>query len=381
MDGWVFNRYVAVALVCFFIGVGGDGGLRVAIGAQVGPLWTESQPQPVPNIQAPNFVKLAERLKPAVVNISSTQTVKEERSGFRGSPFPQPFGERGERNPFQEFFERFFGGNAPPREFRRSSLGSGFIITEDGYIVTNSHVVENASDIKVSLSDKDSFPINLVKEVLPQLRETGKVTRGWLGVQVQEVTPELAQSFGLERPHGALVAEVQPNSPAEHAGIQRGDIIVTFREEQIEDVHELPRLVATTPPGTEANVQVIRNGQERTAQVKVNEMPGEPHRAALEGGTAEQGLGLTVLELTPELARRLELPSTQGVVVTAVVEGSPADEVGIRRGDVILEANQQQINNVQDYRTAVQRAGDAHSVLFLIRREGNAMYVAVRPEE
>ncbi|MGH8067543.1 MAG: PDZ domain-containing protein [Candidatus Entotheonellia bacterium] len=201
-------------------------------------------------------------------------------------------------------------------------------------------------------------PINLAKEVLPQLRETGKVTRGWLGMQVQQVTPELAQSFGLERPHGALVAKVQPNSPAERAGLQRGDIIVTFGGEKIEDMHELPRIVATIPPGTEANVQVIRNGLERTVQVKVSEMPREPRQAAPEDGTVEPGLGLTVQELTPELARRLEVPTTQGVVVTGVVEGSPADEVGIRRGDVILEANQQQITNVQDYQTAVQRAGD-----------------------
>ena len=109
-------------------------------------------------------------------------------------------------------------------------------------------------------------------------------------------------------------------------------------------------------------------------------MPGEPLQAALGGGTVEQGLGLTVQELTPELARRLEVPNAQGVVVTEVATGSPADEVGIRRGDVILEANQQQITNVQDYRAAVQRAGNAQAVLFLISREGNAMYVAVQPE-
>jgi serine protease Do len=429
-----------------------------------------------------------------VVNISTTQVVGGLGRGFPGRPFPHPFGPRGERDPFGEFFERYFGGS-PQSELRRQSLGSGFIINKDGHIVTNNHVIDNATDIKVSLSDAGEFdatvvgrdpktdvalikievkrdlpvaplgssdrlrvgewvvaignpfglghtvtagiasakgrvigagpyddfiqtdasvnpgnsggplfnlrgevvgintaimaagqgigfaiPIDLAKEILPQLREKGQVTRGWLGVQVQRVTPELAQSLGLEQAHGALVGEVQPISPAERAGIRRGDVIVGFGGEEIEDMSELPRVVATTPPGTEVDAQLVRKGQEQTVRVVVGEMPREPQQAGVEGGTPEGQLGLAVQELTPEIARSLGVPSESGVVVTGVEQGSPADEVGIRRGDVILEVNQQAVTNVRDYLAALG-PGEERPVLFLIRRGDNAMYVALQPED
>jgi serine protease Do len=226
-----------------------------------------------------------------------------------------------------------------------------------------------------------AIPINIAKEILTQLRDQGRVTRGWLGVQVQRVTPELAQSFGLERARGALVAEVQPNSPAEGAGLQRGDVIVRFRGEEIEDMHELPHVVATTPPGTEVDLRLVRQGEERTVRVKVGEMPEEQRQAAVGGGTPEDKLGLAVQELTPEIARSLDLPDTRGVIVTGVAAGSPADEVGVRRGDAILEVNQRKIANLQEYRDALSRAEDGTAVLFLVRRGDSVMYVALRPED
>jgi serine protease Do len=494
MCTWVCKRFGAVALLCLALGVGGDGVLSSSFGAQAAPFWQEGPPGQMPRLQAPNFADLAAQLQPAVVNISTTQVVKGPQRGVPG--VPRPFGERGERDPFEEFFERFFGGRGPQRELRRSSLGSGFIINKDGHIVTNNHVVENATDIKVSLSDKEEFdakvvgrdpktevalikiearrdlpiaplgdsdrlrvgewvlaignpfglghtvttgiasakgriigagpyddfiqtdvsinpgnsggplfnlhgevvgintaivatgqgigfaiPINLAKEVLTQLWEKGRVTRGFLGVQVQQVTPELAQSFGLERPHGALVVDVQPDSPAAQAGIQRGDVITAFNGRNIEEMHELPRTVANTPPGTATKVQLLRQGREQTVQVSIGDMPEEPRQAAIGSGAPGGELGLAVQELTPEIARNLGVSNAQGVVVTDVEEGSPADEVGMRRGDIIQEVNQQKITNLQEYRAALGHSRETKSVLFLIRRGDNALYIALRSEE
>ena len=485
-----------VAVVCLVMGIGAgpQGGGRIVLAAQKAPFWTEAPAGSVPEVQAPNFAELAEQLQPAVVNISTTQVLRGQQRPSPSQPSPRPFGERGERHPFEEFFERFFGGSDPQRELRRSSLGSGFIINKDGHIVTNNHVVENATDIKVSLSDKEEFdakvigrdpktevalikieanrdlpvvplgnsdqlrvgqwviaignpfglghtmtagiasakgriigagayddfiqtdasinpgnsggplfnlngevvgintaivaagqgigfaiPINLAKNILSQLHTEGRVTRGWLGVQVQQVTPELARSFGLEQGRGALVADVQPNSPAAQAGVQRGDVILEFGGQPIEDMHELPRVVANTTPGSDADVRLLRKGQERTVQVKVGQMPEEQRQAAVEGGQPEKRLGLAVQELTPEIARSLGMSSVQGVVVSDVVEGGPADEVGIRRGDVILEVNQEPITTVRDYQSAVEQAGDAGALLFLVRRDDSVRYVALRP--
>ncbi|HXH09705.1 MAG TPA: DegQ family serine endoprotease [Alphaproteobacteria bacterium] len=481
-------RYGVIVLLVLLIGIGVGTMVDTSSGGQGTPFWTETPPKSMPIIQAPNFADLAEHLRPSVVNISTTQVVKGQRRMLPRFPFPSPFGER---DPFEEFFERFFGGEGPQREFRRRSLGSGFIITKDGYIVTNNHVVENATDIKISLTDKDEYdakvvgrdpktdvalikidakkelpvvalgdsdklrvgewvmaignpfglghtvtagivsakgriigagpyddfiqtdasinpgnsggplfnmngqvvgintaivatgqgigfaiPINMAKDLLGQLREKGRVVRGWLGVQVQRVTPELAKSFGLDRERGALVADVMPDTPAARAGIERGDIIVEFNGRKIEEMTDLPRVVANTPPGTEVPVKLLRKGQERVVQVTIAEMQEE--RMAAAGGTLEESLGMTVQELTPEIARSLGVSETKGVVVTNVEDDSPADEAGVRRGDVILEVNQRKIETLKDYRAAIGRMSSADSLLLLIRRGNNVLYVAMK---
>jgi serine protease Do len=459
-------------------------------GARDAPFWTETPSTKVPFVQVPNFAEMAEHLKPSVVNMSTTQVVKGQRRSAPRLPMPGPFGER---DPFEEFFERFFGGENPQREFRGRSLGSGIIINREGYILTNNHVVENASDIKVSLSDKEEFaakvigrdpktdvalikieakkelpaaalgdsnklrvgewvmaignpfglghtvttgivsakgriigagpydefiqtdasinpgnsggplfnmngevvgintaivasgqgigfaiPINVAKDMLIQLRDKGRVVRGWLGVQVQGITPDLAKSFGLERERGALVADVMPDTPAEKAGIERGDIIVEFNGRKIEEMNDLPRVVAATPPNTDVSMKILRKGQEKVVQVRVAELKDKEERVAAGGGTLEENLGLTVQELTPEIARNLRVAESKGLVVTNVEEGSPADEAGLRRGDVIVEVNQKKVDNLRDYRAALGRVGGADSVLLLVRRGGNVLYVAVK---
>ena len=223
-----------------------------------------------------------------------------------------------------------------------------------------------------------AIPINQAQEVLTQLRQKGRVTRGFLGVQVQQVTPELAQSFGLDRPRGALVAYVEPNSPGERAGIQKGDVIVEFGGRQIINMNELPRLVANTPPGSDAGVRLVRKKQERVVRVSVGDMPEELQQVS-SVGTPGGEMGLALQELTPEIARQLSLPNRQGLVVTDVEKGSPADEVGLRRGDLILEVNQQKVTTLQDFRAALGPTTDAKSVLFLIRRRDNTLYVALQP--
>jgi serine protease Do len=484
-----YTRALTLMLCVLCLGVGVGVVISGSPGARAAPFWAETPPAQLPFVQVPNFADLAEHLNPSVVNVSTTQVMKGQRRGMPRLPFPNPFGER---DPFEEFFERFFGGENPQREFRRRSLGSGFIINREGYIVTNNHVVENASDIKVSLSDKEEFdakvvgrdpktdvalikieakkelsaaplgdsgklrvgewvmaignpfglghtvttgivsakgriigagpyddfiqtdasinpgnsggplfnmngevvgintaivasgqgigfaiPINVAKDLLVSLREKGRVVRGWLGVQVQRITPELAKSFGLDRERGALVADVMPDTPASKAGVERGDVIIEFNGRKIEEMNDLPRVVASTPPNTDVPLKILRKGQEKIVQVRVAELK-EEQRVAEGGGTLEENLGLTVQELTPEIARNLGVSESKGVVVTNVDDGSPADEAGLRRGDVILEVNQKKIQSVQDYRAALGRVGGPDSLLLLVRRGNNVLYVALK---
>jgi serine protease Do len=213
--------------------------------------------------------------------------------------------------------------------------------------------------------------------MLVSLREKGRVVRGWLGVQVQGITPELAKSFGLERERGALVADVMSDTPAEKAGIERGDIIVEFNGRKIEEMNDLPRAVANTPPNTDVPVKLLRKGQEKVMQVKVSELK-EERVAASAGGTLEESLGMTVQELTPEISRSLRVTETKGLVVTNVEEGTPADEAGLRRGDVIVEVSQRKVETLRDYRAALGRVGSADSLLLLVRRGGNVLYIALK---
>lgn len=453
--------------------------------------WKEKGEKTEPAQFEPNsFVRLAKELNPVVVNISTTQVVKQKPM----VPFPEF------KNPFEDFFGDEFRnfGEAPEREFKRQSLGSGFIINKEGYILTNNHVVENAEEIIVTLSDKkekeykakvvgkdvrldvalikidangdlpvaalgdsdkldigewvmaignpfglghtvtagivsakgrvigagpyDNFiqtdaainpgnsggplfnlkgevvgintaiiaggqgvgfatPINMAKDVLLQLKEKGKVTRGWIGVSIQEVTPDLAKSFGLKDKQGALVSSVNKDEPADKAGIKPGDIIVEFDGKEINEVSDLPRTVASITPGKTAKIKVIRDGKEKILTITISKMKEEEESAAVEGKeetAPEKKLGFSVQSITPEIAKRMDLKDAEGVIVSQVKPDSPAGLAGIKSGDIIKEVNRREIKNIKEYKEAMKAISKDDTVLFRIVRGGNTFYVAIK---
>src|SRR3990170_2045082 len=403
--------------------------------------WKErAEKTDTPQLEPNSFVRLAKELNPVVVNISTTQVVK-QRSGV---PFPEF------KSPFEDFFGDEFRnfGEAPEREFKRQSLGSGFVINKEGYILTNNHVVENAEEIIVTLSDKKekeykakvvgkdarldvalikidangdlpvavlgdsdkleigewvmavgintaiiaggqgvgfATPINMAKAILIQLKEKGYVTRGWIGVSIQEVTPELAKSFGLKDKQGALVSSVNKDEPADTAGIKAGDIIIEFDGKEIKEVSDLPRNVASTPPGKTVKVKIMRDGKEKILTVTIGKMKEEEGEVAAaeekEDKAPEKKFGLSVQSITPEIARRLDLKDTDGVVVTQIKPNSPAAASGIKSGDVIKEVNRKEVKNLKQYREALKAAAKDDTILFRIVRGGNTFYVAIKAKE
>jgi serine protease Do len=221
-----------------------------------------------------------------------------------------------------------------------------------------------------------AIPINLVKHVVEQLEAHGKVIRGWLGVSIQNVTPDLARSFGLEKAEGALVADVAAGSPAARAGIQRGDIIVEYNGTHIEDAHQLPALVAATEVGKTVPLTVLRGGERKSLSVTVAEMaaeteagPGREHAGA--------DWGLEVAAITSDLAQQFNLERREGVVVTAVTPGSPADDAGVQPGDVITEVNRRAVHNVTEYRQALTNAANEHHLLLLVDRQGQSFFLSL----
>ncbi|MHB8762828.1 MAG: DegQ family serine endoprotease [Deferrisomatales bacterium] len=219
-----------------------------------------------------------------------------------------------------------------------------------------------------------AIPINMVKAIVDQLKAGGKVTRGWLGVMIQEVTKDLAPSFGLESPRGALISDVVKGSPADTAGLARGDVILEFDGRAVDKVGELPRLVAERVPGARVRVVVLRKGAQETVEVTLGELKDDPLAGQ---ARIEEELGLTVQAVTPELRKHLGLDADTGVVVSGVEPGSPAATAGVRRGDLLLEVNQREVADLDAYQQALGEARGKGSVLLLVRRGQGTLYVVV----
>jgi serine protease Do len=478
-----FKRFLlAPVLVSVLVGAGY--GISKTVKAPDAAAAPAAKSAEIPMVPA-NFSELAEKVRPGVVNIQVVKKVKNVAFGSGENPF-------GENSPFGDFFAPYFQGNRSPAPEQRG-VGSGFIMSSDGYILTNNHVVEDADQIKVKLADgkeyngkivgrdpktdlavvkidgaKDlhplalgnsddlkvgswvvavgspfgleqtvtagivsakgrvigsgpydnfiqtdasinpgnsggplintkgevvgintaivaegkgigfAIPVNMAKDIAPQLEEKGHVTRGWLGVSIQEMTPELAKSFGLKEGKGALVAQVIPGSPAEKAGIEQGDVILGFDGKTIAESKDLPQIVASTPIGKFVDVKVWRNGKALDQQVKISEMEEnvEVHNSVDHNKT----LGIAVQNLTPEMARRLRLASETGVVVTRVEPGSPAADAGIQTGDIIREVNRKLVKDANDLVQKIEQAKDQNSILLLVQRGQNNMFAAVTPK-
>ena len=465
--------------------------------------------QNAPQPPMPSFADLAERLLPAVVNVSTTQTLRQPGpqapGGRRGPDVPQfPPG-----SPFEEFFREFFDRqrpDAPPR--RAQSLGSGFIVDSAGFIVTNNHVIAEADEIKVTLHDNEqltakvvgrdtktdlallkvespkplpfvrlgdsdkarvgdwvitignpfglggtvttgiisarqrdinagpyddfiqtdasinrgnsggpmfnlagevigintaiyspsggsvgigfAIPTALAKPVLDQLRQFGKARRGWIGVNIQSVTDEIAESLGLDKARGALVARVSDGGPAEKAKIQAGDVILKFDGHDVTEMRRLPRLVAETPVDKTVPLVVWRKGKEVTVPVKVGELEEAEQVAAVPNDTGRNApgpatptvdtLGMSLAPLSQELRERFEINDrTRGVVITRVEDGSPAAERGLRPGEVIVEVNQEAVNSPQQVADKVTQAKTQgrRGVLVMVDRQGEQRFVGL----
>jgi serine protease Do len=429
-----------------------------------------------------SFADLAEKVKPAVVNISTTSVVT-----VPGNPFRHFFGDE-DQGPFGDFFRKYFE-NTPDRKMKQQSLGSGFIIDRNGFIITNNHVVDNAEDIRVKLSDGREFkakvigrdqktdlalikitsvfenlpsislgdsdsmrvgdwviavgnpfglgqtvtqgiisatgrvigagpydeflqtdaPINpgnsggplvnlkgevigintaiisggqgigfaipgkLAKSVTEQLRTKGKVVRGWFGVSIQTVTPEIAKSFNLKEAGGALVSDVIPGSPADKGGIRQGDIIITYDGKGVKSSNDLPLLVAETPVGKTVDITVFRNGKEMGLKVRIEELTEQ--RLAMQTQVPTQTYGMKLQDLTPQLRSKLGIGDKTGIVIMEVEPGSLADDAGIRAGDIIKEANHKPVGNLKDYMAATSGMKQGQQLLLLVKRGKQAFYV------
>jgi serine protease Do len=221
-----------------------------------------------------------------------------------------------------------------------------------------------------------AIPINLVKEILPQLK-SGKVTRGWLGIMIQDITPELAESFGIKQTSGVLVGDVVQDGPADKAGLKRGDIITAINGKELENAHALSRLVASTAPGTQITLKIMRDGKSKEIKATIGTMPEEiPETPAAEDKSA---WGLTVQNLTTDQAQRFGWDTNeQGAVISDILPGSAAAEAKLRPGDLIKEVNRQKIQNIRDYNQAIQKLKKGESLLLLIKRAKNTFYVALK---
>ena len=250
--------------------------------------------------------------------------------------------------------------------------GGPLINIEGDVIGINTAIISGNSGGNVGIGF--AIPINIAKGILQDLKEKGSVTRGWLGVMIQKITPELAKSFGLNQDQGALVGDVIPDGPAFKAGVKRGDVIVGFDGKVVKDMEDLPKMVAATTPNAVVDVEVIREGSSETLRVKIEVLKDTKTEVVAKADP----LGLQVQDITEELAQSLQLENIQGVLVSDVTPGGFAGESGIRRGDVITEINRAPISNLRDYQRLLGSVNKGASVLFLVKRGGTTIYIAVK---
>jgi serine protease Do len=435
------------------------------------------------------FSEIASSLSPSVVNISTTKVMKRELAPLLDDPFSEFF------SPFRDF--------KMPKKWKEQSLGSGVIVSPDGYIITNNHVIEQADEIRVTLFDKRSFkakvigadnktdvavvkidadslyavqwgdsdklqvgefvlaignpyglshtitmgiisavgranvgiadyedfiqtdaainpgnsggplvntkgevigintaifsksggyqgigfavPSNMARLVMNQLIQKGKVTRGWLGVTIQEITPELSQKFGLKTAKGALIGDVAKGSPAEKSGLRRGDIILEFNGKKVDDVGNLRNMVAQSKVGAQIPLTILRSGKEYSINVTTSELPKEASEAGSGNAPEENALeglaGLNVIELTREISRQLGLTRDEkGVVVVRVDPGSSVEDAGLRKGDVIQEIDRKKVARLDDYTRIAANVRSGDTVLMFINRGGKKFYVTIKAD-
>jgi len=427
-----------------------------------------------------SFAELAEKLSPTVVNIKVT---KIEKAAFQGSPF--------QNSPYDDFFGKFFQeGPQGPKEYKAHGAGSGVIISEDGYILSNNHVVEDAEEVTVTLADKKEYkakvmgcdpktdlamlkivadrslpaaglgsskqlnvgdwvvaignpfglnhtvtsgivsakgrvigagpyddfiqtdasinpgnsggplfnmsgelvgintaiipqgqgigfaiPIDMAKPLIPQLESNGEIIRGYLGVNIQNVTPDIAKALDAENAEGALVADVVSGSPADKGGVERGDIITVFDGQDVKTSQELPFKVAATPVDEEVKVTVLRDGKEHQLTVKVGKLLSDETRIGISSQPEKGTWGLQLHDLSPEIGQQLHLQAEQGVAIVGVEPGSAADDAGIQRGDVIVEVNRHPVNSISDVKENINKSEDKDHLLLLVQRQTGKLYI------
>jgi serine protease Do len=221
-----------------------------------------------------------------------------------------------------------------------------------------------------------AIPVNMAKAVLRDLIDKGKVTRGWLGVAIQNIDESLAEQFGVEVTEGVLISDVQDGSPAQEAGFERGDIVIGYDNKKISDVNRLRNIVAQTEVGTKVEVKVLRKEKEKILTVKIGEQPSD----LFASGKTSIGneLGISVQNLTEELAKSFEFEGETGVVVTAVEPGSPAAQADVKEGDLIKEVNREKINNLEEFTDALKRTAKGKDILFLLRRGMHTRFVIIK---
>ncbi len=441
----------------------------------------------------PDFTELAADNSPAVVNISTKQKVKASKKLPHGLQIP----DLPEGSPWNDLFKRFFEDRENNEGFNSQSLGSGFIVDADGYIVTNHHVIKDADEILVRLSDRRelvakligsdersdiallkidadslpvvkignsdklkvgewamaigspfgfdhsisvgvvsaigrsnlpnsnyvpfiqsdvainpgnsggplfnlkgeviginsqiytrsggfmglsfSIPINVAMNVVKQIKKDGHVTRGWLGVLIQEVNRELAESFGMKQPRGAAILKVIEDSPAEKAGFKIGDVIIKFGSKEIYRSSDLPLAVGTTEVGKKVKVKIIREGRTRILRVKVEELPNQDELAEVRGSTKKtqvNKLGLSVMDISREQREQYGMDK-RGILVKNVSAGAARD-AGIRKGDILLKLNYKDINSVKGFKKVLKGLPKGKSVPVLIQRKKSPIFLAIK---